>query len=143
VQIEDTKSESLQLQETIFPTPSASNKRRGRRSTKKDQMLDDQTSSRPNYKPITAPVEQPTILSLPKLVLEHLFGLLDVSTLETLGKTCSFFDAAINGVFLTSLSVPFDENFIGELGNTRVIEKKPLLKLVSSKSHVDLPYRSI
>jgi len=142
VQIEDTKSESLQLQETIFPTPPASNKRRGRRSTKKDQMLDDQTSSpslpkaRPNYKPITAPVEQPTILSLPKLVLEHLFGLLDVSTLETLGKTCSFFDAAINGVFLTSLSVPFDENFIGELGNTRVIEKKPLLKLVSSKSHV-------
>ena len=95
-----------------------------------------QPKAKPKSKPITAPVQQPTILSLPKLVLDHLFGLLDVSSLEVLGKTCSFFDAAINGVFLTSLSVPFDENFIAELGNTKVIEKKPLLRLVSNKSNV-------
>jgi len=140
VQIEDTTSESLQHEESVFPTPPASRKKRGRRSTK--LSLDDEKSSpsqpkaRPKYKPTTAPVQQPTILSLPKLVLDHLFGLLDVSSLEVLGKTCSFFDAAINGVFLTSLSVPFDENFIAELGNTKVIEKKPLLRLVSNKSNV-------
>jgi len=143
VQIEDKEqSEEVQPKESIFPTPPATVKRRGRKSTKIVPIqLDIEQKNSPSrsklkkiHKPILAPVDKPTLFSLPKLVQEHLFSLLDVSSLEALGKTCSFFDAAINGDFLTSLSIPFDEQFVKEIKDTRVVEKKPLLRLVCNKS---------
>jgi len=76
----------------------------------------------------------PTLVTLPSLVLRKLLLYLDVDTLETLSTTCSLFDTLIAGRFLTSINFPFCSEFAAELDATRLVEKKPLLKLKCKKS---------
>jgi len=67
-------------------------------------------------------------------VTRKLLLYLDVDTLESLSETCSFFDSLIAGKFLTSINFPFCSKFTAELAATRLVEKKPLLKLKCKKS---------
>jgi len=75
----------------------------------------------------------PTLLTLPVEVQNRFLSYLDVTSIESLGRTCSHFDLLINGRFLTSLSLPLDHNFLQELTETNTLEKKPLLRLESNK----------
>merc|ERR1719228_2225147 len=79
-----------------------------------------------------------TLITLPSLVLKKLLLYLDVDTLESLSNTCSFFDSLIAGRFLTSINFPFSSEFTAELAATKLVEKKPLLKLKCKKSRDDL-----
>ena len=74
------------------------------------------------------------LLQLPLSVLEHLLLFLDVSNLELLSTTCSFFHQLISGLHITSLDFPFSTQFLTELSQSPNIEKKPLLSLRSTKT---------
>jgi len=67
-------------------------------------------------------------------VTRKLLLYLDVDTLESLSETCYFFDTFIAGQFVTSVNFPFSSEFTAELAATKVVEKKPLLKLKCKKS---------
>ena len=66
-------------------------------------------------------------------VLERLLLYLDVSSLEWLANSCSFFRQLVYGSCITTLEFPFSRDFIKEVAQSRAIEKKPLLRLRSSK----------
>ena len=74
------------------------------------------------------------LLQLPLGVLEHLVIFLDVSSLEILATTCSFFHQLISGRHITSLDFPFSTQFLTELSLSPNIEKKPLLRIRSTKT---------
>ena len=81
-----------------------------------------------------------TRLSLSSLnsdVLNHLLLFLDVPSLQLLAKTCSLFHRLINGQTITNLHLPFSEEFLQELQNAEVIEKKPVLRLTVSESYLE------
>ena len=81
-----------------------------------------------------------TRLSLSSLnsdVLNHLLLFLDVPSLQQLAKTCSLFHRLINGQTITNLHLPFSEEFLQDLQNAEVIEKKPVLRLTVSESHLE------
>ena len=75
------------------------------------------------------------LLQLPLGVLEHFLVFLDVSSLEILATTCSFFHQLISGRHITSLDFPFSTQFLSELSLSPIIEKKPLLRIRSNKSN--------
>ena len=105
---------------SVFTTPPPSSKK----SRKASSLLS------------TNPV--PTLVTLPSLVTRKLLLYLDVDALENLSATCSFFDNIIAGRFLTSINFPFSSEFTAELAATKLVEKKPLLKLKCKKSRDDL-----
>ena len=74
------------------------------------------------------------LLQLPLAVFEHLLLFLDVSSLEVLSTTCSFFHQLISGRHITSLHFPFSTQFLTELSLSHNIEKKPVLSLHSTKA---------
>ena len=74
------------------------------------------------------------LLHLPLAVLEHLVLFLDVSNLENLSTTCSFFHQLISGRHITSLNFPFYNQFLTELSLSTNIEKKPILSIRSTKN---------
>ena len=78
---------------------------------------------------------QVTLLMLPYDVQELLLQYLDVVSMENLVKTCSYYDSLINGRFLTSVHLPFRSNgaFMTEWREAKIIEKKPLLRIVRRK----------
>ena len=53
----------------------------------------------------------------------------NLQSLEALGKTCSHFDKMINGRYLTTLNLPFGEEFLNDIKESKIYEKKPVLKL--------------
>ena len=121
---------------SIFPTPSSTNKKKGRDKDIRESKISskDLVTQNPKSKLNSLIEPKPTLLTLPYLVVQTLLSHLDVTSLEQLSKTCSFFDQLINGKYLTSLCVPFDAHFLKEISTTNVVEKKPLLKLRCPKS---------
>ena len=51
--------------------------------------------------------------------------------MEALGKTCSHFDLMINGRYQTTVTLPFDEETLSDLKESKIFEKKPVLRLLS------------
>jgi hypothetical protein len=74
------------------------------------------------------------LLHLPLAVLDRLHLFLDVSSLESLGSTCSFLHQLIFAKHIPTLDFPFSPGFVSELGLSSTIEKKPLLRLRSHKA---------
>ena len=116
--------------ENPFPTPPTTNKKKAREKV----PLQPKNFQIKVQKLILPPKLEPTLITLPVLVLKKLLLYIDVKSLEVLSKTCSYFDLLINGQFLPSLSIPFDAHFLKEIYQTDVIEKKPLLQLKCAKS---------
>lgn len=81
----------------------------------------------------SSPTPDRTLITLPHVVIQTLLSYLDVGSLESLNKTCSFFDQLISGKFLTSIDFPFPVDFNDEVASSDV-EKKPLLKIRCKKS---------
>ena len=107
---------------SIFETPPPSIKKQKRKQATSIKQLETK-----NLFP------SPTLLTLPVEVQNRFLSYLDVTSIESLGRTCSHFDLLINGRFLTSLSLPLDHTFLQELTETNTLEKKPLLRLESNK----------
>ena len=70
-----------------------------------------------------------TLLTLPQDVQELVFKYLDVKSMEVLSKTCTFYNQMIDGGYITTMTLPFKEDFLRELQKSKVIEKKPILRL--------------
>ena len=70
-------------------------------------------------------------------VLNHLLLFLDVPSLQQLAKTCTLFHQLINGQAITNLHVPFSMEFLHEVNNAEVIEKKPVLRITVSESYME------
>ena len=70
-----------------------------------------------------------TLLTLPADIQELLFKYLDVKSLESLSRTCSLYDQMINGRYITTMTLPFREDFRKSLKEAEVIEKKSILRL--------------
>ena len=70
-------------------------------------------------------------------VLNHLLLFLDVPSLQQLAKTCTLFHQLINGQAITNLHVPFSKEFLHEVNNADVIEKKPVLRITLSESYLE------
>ena len=93
-----------------------------------------------------APASQPldlsdtsTRLSLSSLntyVLNHLLLFLDVPALEQLAKTSRFYDQLINGQAITNLDIPLSREFLQEMQDATVIEKKPVLRITLRESDI-------
>ena len=84
------------------------------------------------------------LLQLPLSVLERLLLFLDVSSLEQFSSTCSFIHQLISGRHITSLCFPFSQNFINEVAASKIIEKKPVLRLCSQKTDInEMPKENI
>ena len=79
---------------------------------------------------------RPSLSSLNSYVLNHLLLFLDVPALEQLAKTSRFFDQLINGQAITNLEVPLSQEFLQELHNASVIEKKPVLRITVRESDI-------
>ena len=80
-------------------------------------------------------VNQLDLLSLPDGVQVELLKYLPVDTLLNLADTCSYYNQLIKGRFLTNISLPFEKDFLQELREVRIFEKKPLLRLESTKPY--------
>ena len=121
---------------SMFPTPGSTTKKKGRDKDKRESKIssEDLVTQNPKSKLTFLIKQSPTLLTLPYLAVQTIFSHMDVTSLEQLSKTCSFFDQLINGKYLTSLCVPFDAHFLKEISTTNVVEKKPLLKLKCPKS---------
>ena len=87
-------------------------------------------------------VSNPRLLlsSLNIAVLNHLLLFLDVPSLEQLASASSFFHQLIKGKTITNLHIPFSHEFLLELHNADVIEKKPVLRLTVSESHLEAQF---
>jgi len=70
-------------------------------------------------------------------VLNHLLLFLDVTSLQQLAKTCTLFDQLISGQFITNLHLPLSKEFLQEVENAEVIEKKPVLRMTVSESQLE------
>ena len=55
--------------------------------------------------------------------------LFNFQSLEALGQTCSHFDLMINGRYLTTVSLPFDEGILTDIKESKIFEKKPVLRI--------------
>ena len=71
----------------------------------------------------------PTLLTLSFDLQYMLFKYLDVESLEALAKTCCLYDQMINGRYITTMTLPFQGDFLKNLKEAGVIEKKPILRL--------------
>ena len=111
-----------QEEASIFDTPPPSHKKLKRKEVNAKKPSETKSLSPPL-----------TLLCLPVEIQNRFLSYLDVSSMESLGQTCSHFDLLINGRFLTSLSLPLDTTFLQEVKETKALEKKPLLRLESSK----------
>ena len=121
---------------SMFPTPDSTTKKKGRDKDKRESKIssEDVVTQNPKSKLNFLIKPTPTLLTLPYLAVQTIFSHMDVTSLEQLSQTCSYFDQLINGKYLTSLCVPFDAHFLKEISTTSVVEKKPLLKLRCPKS---------
>ena len=52
-----------------------------------------------------------------------------LQSLEALSQTCSHFDLRINGRYLTTLNLPFGEEILNDMKESKIFEKKPVLRL--------------
>ena len=136
VQIEDAS----QSASSAFLTPPSTMKKRGRGAARRNLLEVQKTANIKVWDPSTLdemppppPKPKPTLLSLPFLVQAKLLQYLDVDSVDNLSKTCSHFDLLINGSYLPSISIPFDDAFLLEVQGTGAIDKKPLLKLCAKK----------
>jgi len=86
---------------------------------------------------VSPPFNPPTLLSLPYCAISKLLQCLDVDSLENLSSTCYYFDQLIAGRFLLSIDFPFPVSFLHEVNNSKMLEKKPLLRFRCKKSIVE------
>ena len=131
-----TESQDAPSVRSMFPTPSSTTKKKGRDKDRRESKISskDSVTQTPKSKLNFLIEPKPTLLTLPYLAVQNIFSHMDVTSLEQLSQTCSYFDQLINGKYLTSLCVPFDAHFLKEISTTNVVEKKPLLKLKCPKS---------
>ena len=82
----------------------------------------------------------PTLLTLPFDIQSMLFKYLDIKSLEALAKTCCFYDQMIHGRYITTMTLPFRGDFLKNLKDAEVIEKKPILRLEckEGESYIEL-----
>lgn len=129
--------------------PQSSIRRRSKRSRTSSASNNDSVECKPPgngrkkkktscKKPVSAPHKecqayQPGLLNLPDAVQAELLSYLSVDILLDLAQTCSYYHQLIKGRFLTNISLPFEEDFLKELREARILEKKPLLRLESTK----------
>ena len=93
----------------------------------------------------TGPEEASLEVSYPRLslsslntyVLHHLLLFLDVPSLEQLASTSTFFNQLIKGQTITNLHIPFSQEFLLEMHNTDVLEKKPVLRITVSETYME------
>jgi len=93
------------------------------------------------------PPRKINICELPYLVIHEILELLPVDDLENLSSTNQFFYNWICSENTPSADIPFKEDDIKKMGETRMIEKKPLLKLrckdsISIDVFADDPFQS-
>ena len=139
----------LDASSSVFDTPPASSKKAAKRKSsrqvmtpkarrKKTTTTDDDDSAKASTPPVTVetrPTSAPaTLVTLPDLVQEKLLQFLDVQSMENLSQTCRFYDQMIHGRFITTLNIPFDSQFLQEVTQANIIEKKPVLRLRSKKT---------
>jgi hypothetical protein len=74
------------------------------------------------------------LIELPLAALERIILFLDVSSLEKLGVTCSFLHRLVNSNRITTIDFPFSVKFLKQLQAASTIEKKPVLRLRSTKA---------
>ena len=77
-----------------------------------------------------------SLSSLNTYVLNHLLLFLDVPALEQLAKTSRFYEQLINGQSITNLDIPLSQEFLQEMHNAAVIEKKPVLRITVRESYI-------
>ena len=77
-----------------------------------------------------------SLSSLNTYVLNHLLLFLDVPALEQLAKTSRFYDQLIHGQAITNLDIPLSQEFLQEMQNATVIEKKPVLRMTVRESDI-------
>ena len=97
-------------------------------------------SSEPESKDLSARGTTTTRLSLSSLntyVLNHLLLFLDVPALEQLAKTSRFYEQLINGQAITNLDIPLSQEFLQEMHDANVIEKKPVLRITLRESDIE------
>ena len=75
------------------------------------------------------------ITELPVEILKYLLRFLNVSSLESLGLTCSIFRNLVLEDNITTLGFPFSPQFVSKLGLSKMVEKKSVLRLRSSKTN--------
>ena len=73
-------------------------------------------------------------------VLNHLLLFLDVPSLQQLAKTCTLFYQLISGQIITNLHVPLSKEFLHEVQNAAVFEKKPILRMILSEAHLEAEF---
>ena len=136
VQIEDASPSAS----SAFLTPPSTMKKRGRGAARRNLLEVQKIANVKVWDPAILdemppppPKPKPTLVSLPFLVQAKLLQYLDVDSVDNLSKTCSHFDLLINGNYLPSISIPFDDAFLLEVQGTGAIDKKPLLKLCAKK----------
>ena len=138
VQIQDASPSAS----SAFLTPPSTMKKRGRGAARRNLLEVQKTANvkvpwdpsiLDGMPPPPPPKPKPTLVSLPFLVQDKLLQYLDVDSVDNLSKTCSHFDLLINGNYLPSISIPFDDAFLLEVQGTGAIDKKPLLKLCAKK----------
>lgn len=78
-----------------------------------------------------------SLSSLNTYVLHHLLLFLDVPSLEQLASTSTFFNQLIKGQTITNLHIPFSQEFLLEMHNTDVLEKKPVLRITVSETYME------
>ena len=137
----------LDASSSVFDTPPASSKKAAKRKSSRQVMTpkarrkktttddDDSAKASTPVKVETRPTSAPaTLVTLPDLVQEKLLQFLDVQSMENLSQTCRFYDQMIHGRFITTLNIPFDSQFLQEVTQANIIEKKPVLRLRSKKT---------
>ena len=117
-----TPSASPSNHESQLPAGNGTKKRKT--STKKKPVA---------VQPKEIEAHQPGLLDLPEAIQLQLLSYLSVDTLLELSESCSYYHQLIKGTFITNLSLPFEAGFLQELKAARSLEKKPLLRLESTK----------
>ena len=74
------------------------------------------------------------LTELPLAVLERIVLFLDVSSLEKVGLTCTFLHQLISSNRITTIDFPFSVKFLKQLQAASTIERKPVLRLRSTKA---------
>ena len=85
---------------------------------------------------LSTTTSRPSLSSLNNYVLNHLLLFLDIPALEQLAQTSRFFDQLINGQVITNLAIPLSQEFLQEIHNASVIEKKPVLRITVRESDI-------
>ena len=73
------------------------------------------------------------LVQMPALVLSRMMHYLDVTSLENLAATCNFFNQFVMQRGVTTLNIPFSNQFITELNAVKTFHKKQVFRLRSLK----------